>query len=545
MVAAHRFAAAAIAALILGTAAGGARAQTQESAGAGFANRCAAPPKAVAVGYAQWNGAGRDLDNTRYQPEPALRATDVRKLALKWAFGYDPAAIYGQPTVVDGRLFVTSSSGRVYSLDASSGCTYWIFDAAAGADTSIVVGELGRPTVVKQRWRPLRRWRRHWRRQWRTNAHIEVIKPPSAVFFGDDAGVVYALNAETGTLLWKTDLGADSGTHVRITGTPAFYQDRLYVPLTDSGPTAGRGAGCCALQGGVAALDIANGRVVWRSVIHPPASGGPIGTPIWAAPTVDPKRGVIYVAAGNSDAILALSLADGSRRWIKALVPSDDPPAGARNSGEPLNSERAFGDPPILQSLPNGRQLLLAGQQSGVVFCLDPDREGALLWQTRVARGADAGGVEWSPAADHRNVYVAVAEVGAASPKRGAGGLAAIDLKTGAIRWNKPAPQSTCVAAESGCTQPQAQAVTVMPGVVFSGSVDGHLRAFSTIDGYPVWDFDTARDFQTVNGKDARGSALDHGGPTIVGGIVYVNSGHSDGKDRPGNVLLAFSVDGK
>ncbi len=131
------------------------------------------------------------------------------------------------------------------------------------------------------------------------------------------------------------------------------------------------------------------------------------------------------------------------------------------------------------------------------------------------------------------------------SPKRGAGGLAAIDLKTGAIRWNKPAPQSTCAAAESGCTQPQAQAVTVMPGVVFSGSVDGHLRAFSTIDGYPVWDFDTARDFQTVNGKDARGSALDHGGPTIVGGIVYVNSGHADGKDRPGNVLLAFSVDGK
>ena len=535
MALAHRFAITAIAALILG--AGVARAQAPAAAG-GFDNRCTAPPAPVAVGNAQWNGAGRDLNNTRYQPEPALRASDVPKLALKWAFGYDPAAIYGQPTVVDGRLFVTSSSGRVYSLDARTGCTYWIFDAAAGADTSIVVGELGRPKLIKQRWS---RWRR-------TNAHIEVIKPPSAVFFGDDAGTVYALNAETGALLWKADLAADAHARVRITGTPAMYQDRLYVPMTSSPPAApGAGPGCCALEGGVAALDIANGEVVWRSAINPPAADRSLGTPIWAAPTVDPKRGAIYVAAGIADAVLALNLDDGKLRWVRALVPKDeDPPAGARAADGRAAAERIFGNPPILQSLPNGRQLLLAGQKSGVVFCLDPDRGGAVLWQTRVAQGADPGGVEWSPAVDHRNVYVAVAEAEAdAAPATRRGGLAAIDLATGAIRWNKPSATSACGANDLDCAHTQAQAVTVMPGVVFSGSIDGHLRAYSTIDGYRVWDFDTARDFRTVNAKPARGSALDHGGPTIVGGMVYVNSGHADGKDGPGNVLLAFSVGGK
>ena len=54
----------------------------------------------VALGSAQWNGWGRGLDNTRYQPEPAIRASDVAKLALKWAFGYPNGSEFGQPTVV-------------------------------------------------------------------------------------------------------------------------------------------------------------------------------------------------------------------------------------------------------------------------------------------------------------------------------------------------------------------------------------------------------------------------------------------------------------
>jgi polyvinyl alcohol dehydrogenase (cytochrome) len=85
----------------------------------------------------------------------------------------------------------------------------------------------------------------------------------------------------------------------------------------------------------------------------------------------------------------------------------------------------------------------------------------------------------------------------------------------------------------------------VIPGVVFSGSVDGHLRGYSTTDGKVIWDFDTAREYATVDGITAQGGSIDCPGPTIAGGMVYVNSGYGIGWGLPGNVLLAFSVDGK
>src|SRR5580704_19381042 len=111
-------------------------------------NLCPNPAGPVALGSVQWNGWGREVDNTRYQPEPAIRANDVAKLALKWAYGYQGGTEFGQPTVVDGRLFVTSSAGRIYSLDAITGCTYWTYDAAAGSRTAITIGELARAKIV-------------------------------------------------------------------------------------------------------------------------------------------------------------------------------------------------------------------------------------------------------------------------------------------------------------------------------------------------------------------------------------------------------------
>src|SRR6202140_4003445 len=170
-------------------------------------NACPSPAGAVALGSAQWNGWGRGLDNTRYQPEPAIRASDVTKLALKWAYGYPSGTEFGQPTVVDERVFVTSSTGRIYSLDAKTGCTYWTFDAAAGSRTAVTVGELARTRVAALP-----------RKLKRTLAHLDVIKAPSAAFFGDDTGTVYALDAQKGTLLWKTQV--DTHPLARIVGAP-------------------------------------------------------------------------------------------------------------------------------------------------------------------------------------------------------------------------------------------------------------------------------------------------------------------------------------
>ena len=125
------------------------------------------------------------------------------------------------------------------------------------------------------------------------------------------------------------------------------------------------------------------------------------------------------------------------------------------------------------------------------------------------------------------------------------GALEAIDMRTGARRWYTPSPAPGCSWGPESCAHAESQAVTVIPGIAFSGSMDGHLRAYSTIDGKIVWDTDTAKDFVTVNSIRASGGSLDHGGATIVNGVVYINSGYGQRTGQPGNVLLAYSVDGK
>ena len=497
-------------------------------------NLCAARADPVAVGSVQWNGWGRDLSNTRYQPEPAIRAMDVPKLGLKWAFGFQGGAEFGQPTMVDGRLFVTSSSGRVYALDAKSGCTYWTYDAPAGSRTAVSIGELGQAkrAVIPRKLK-------------RTLAHLDVIKAPSAAFFGDDTGAVYALDAQKGTLLWKTQV--DTHPTARILGAPTLYQERLYVAVgsKEDKNSANPNYSCCTFRGSISSIDIASGRVLWKSytVLEEPqptrknSAGvqefGPAGAAIASSPTIDPKRGVLYVGTGPSttgveqsltDAVAAFALSDGKLRWVKQLNVMGQPAAGS------------FTSPPVLRTLASGNEVILAGQISGVVYGLDPDHGGEILWQNRLGADADgAGGVAWGTAADHRSLFVAVSGA-LAQPLNPGGSLWALDPKTGIARWHTKAPAPACSWTEGSCSHGQSQAVTVMPGGVFSGSMDGHLRAYSTIDGKILWDFDTAKAFQTQNGVRATGGPLDYGGATIVNGSVYINSG---------NTLLAFSVDGK
>jgi polyvinyl alcohol dehydrogenase (cytochrome) len=498
-------------------------------------NLCASRADPVSVGSVQWNGWGHDLFNTRYQPEPAIRAMDVPKLGLKWTFGFQGGNEFGQPTLVDDRLFVTSSSGRIYALDAKTGCTYWTYDAPAGSRTAISIGELGQS---KRAAIP--------RKLKRTLAHLDVIKAPSAAFFGDDTGAVYALDAQKGTLLWKSQV--DTHPTARILGSPTLYNDRLYVAVgsNEDNNTGNPNYSCCTFRGSVAALDIASGRVLWKSytVLEEPqptrknSAGvqewGPAGAAIASSPTIDAKRGVLYVGTGRSttgieqsltDSIAAFALNDGKLRWVKQL----------KVMGQTGIS--GFTSSPVLRTLASGNEVILAAQHSGVVYGLDPDHGGEILWQGRPG-GADAsgdGGVAWGTAADHRSWYVALSGA-LAQPINSSGGLWALDPKTGTARWHTPAPVPACSWSEGLCSHAQSQAVTVMPGGVFSGSMDGHLRAYSTIDGKVLWDFDTAKAFQTQNGVRASGGPLDHGGATIVNGGVYLISG---------NTLLAFSVDGK
>src|SRR4029079_17913885 len=214
--------------------------------------------------------------------------------------------------------------------------------------------------------------------------------------------------------------------------------------------------------------------------------------------------------------------------------------------------EYDIGAPAVLERLPDGVERLLVGQKSGVVYGLDPARRGELVWQAGVGERGLNGGIVWGLASDGRNVYAAVSDLArrartdttafdwrptGVDPSSG-GGLTALDIRTGASCWS--APPAACPATRAVCSPAQPAAVTAIPGAVLSGAVDGHLRAFAAADGHVLWDFDTAREFDTVNGVPGRGGSLDGAGPVIAGGMLYTTSGYSRNGGMPGNVLLAF-----
>ena len=494
------------------------------------AGACTTPAGALNISDSDWNGWSTGLANTRYQSTPGITAADVPSLKLKWAIAFPgETARSAQPSVVGGRVFTGSSSGAVYSLDAASGCTYWKYDAGASVRTSILIGKTGGRIIA---------------------------------YFGDVRSKVHAVDASTGKLLWK--IAVDDHAAARVTGAPAFYEGRLYVPVSSIEEASAMSPAyeCCTFRGSVVALDGATGKQIWKTyaVADPPkrlqksASGaqlwGPAGAAIWSAPTIDPKKKVLYVGTGNSytnvsintsDAILAIDLVSGSLLWSSQVTPKDNFTMGCMrgvNCPEDRGQDYDFGTSPILRELPGGKRVLVCGQKSGVVWGIDPDDRGKVLWQTRVGQGSALGGIEWGSTADLENAYVAVSDV--VAPQGHPGGLHAVRLSTGEKIWSTPPPALHCTAGAKGCSSSQSAAISSIPGVVFSGSIDGHLRAFQTRTGEIIWDFDTIRDYQTVNGVPGKGGSLDAAGPAIANGMVFVNSGYGMWQGLPGNVLLAF-----
>ena len=258
-----------------------------------------------------------------------------------------------------------------------------------------------------------------------------------------------------------------------------------------------------------------------------------------------------------SDSFVAMDLKTGKILWSRQMTPTDAYMSACRlpdktNCAASNGPDFDFSASPILVTLANGRRALVAGQKSGIVHALDPDRQGEMLWQTRVGQGGTMGGVQWGSATDGTNVYVAMSDIGRimltysqftdADPKRG-GGMFALQARHRRARLVHAARRlRRRGSAAARRSRPRSARI---PGVAFSGSVDGHMRAYSTTDGKVVWDFDTVRPYETVNGVEARGGSLDGPGPAIGGGMIFFNSGYHTAGGVPGNVLLAFSVDGK
>ncbi|HXP84491.1 MAG TPA: PQQ-binding-like beta-propeller repeat protein [Bryobacteraceae bacterium] len=491
-----------------------------------------------------WNGWSPTPDNARFQSAAAAGLTldQVKRLKLKWAFGFDgDVTAFSQPVILGSNLFTGSASGMVYALDAATGCIRWGYQAGGPVRMSIVAQPNGSGT---------------------------------ALLFGDQNGWFYALDAAQGKLLWKKRADAHDAT--RLTGSPAASNGIVYVPVAswEENRASDPKYECCTFRGSVVAWRIRDGSEVWKSyMIEEPkrtgttsagvAAWGPSGAGIWSAPSLDSARGALYVTTGDnysapatatSDAVAALDLKTGRMLWSHQLTADDIFSGGCQGRGA-CGPDFDFGSSaiPVKIAMNNkGRALLLAGQKSGVVYALDPERRGEIVWQTRVGKGSTNGGVQWGMASDGRNVYAAVSDLVRAratasdpadlrtsslDPTQG-GGLFALRIVDGSKAWY--AAGTACDPPKPGCSPAQPAAVTAFPGVVLSGSVDGHLRAYSSEDGARLWDFDTAREFSTVNGVTAHGGSIDGPGAVVAHGMVYVNSGYSRQNGMPGNVLLAF-----
>lgn len=484
-----------------------------------------------------WSGWGLDLDNTHFQPGAAagLAAADLANLEFKWALGYAGATtVTTQPAVAGGRIYIGGPNGGIYALDAKTGCAHWKFDTADAVRGAILITQLDDGRFV--------------------------------LLAGDRKAWFYAVDANSGELLWKDK--ADDHAWALITGSPALYEGVAYVPLSSFEELAGGSATyeCCTFQGSVIAYEVATGKRLWQSSTIPEpivktkktTTGvqlwGPSGAAIWSQPTIDPKRGVLYVttgdsysapAAATSDAIVAMDLVTGEIKWhvqtfaddaftTACVAPNADPVAR-----EGCGPDVDYGSSAILRTLSSGRRILLAGQKSGVMHALDPDNEGEILWQKRLSPGGVLGGIEWGFAADDKRIYVPISDVWESRSTPGhAGGIYALNFADGSDVWNTPAAKPDCLD-RPGCNAGQPAAATLIPGVLFSGSMDGHMRAYDPASGKVIWDIDTKREFETVNNVPARGGSIKGAGVTVVNGWVYFGSGYGLW-GLPGNVFLAY-----
>jgi polyvinyl alcohol dehydrogenase (cytochrome) len=338
----------------------------------------------------------------------------------------------------------------------------------------------------------------------------------------------------------------------------------LYVPVSsgEEGISVNSSYPCCTFRGSVVALDVETGKQIWKTYSVPDApkptkknSAGtqlsaPAGAAIWNSPTIDAKRKALYVGTGdsytepaakNSDAILAMDLDTGKMLWSFQDIRNDSWMVGCDgkhvvgNCPEELGPDYDFSVSPMLRTLSNGRQFLVVTGKSGYVLALDPDKKGAVLWKTPLfdKPPAFSGLIVFGGASDEQDAYFALNQVG---------GVAAVDMVTGERKWFTPLAPA---AIPGEPPRPgQSAAVTAIPGVVFSGGWDGRLRAVAAGNGSVIWEYNTVRDYTTVNGVPGKGGSMGAPGPTVVGGMLYVGSGYVGvGNGLPGNVLLAFSAE--
>ena len=489
-----------------------------------------------------WNGWGGEAGNSRHQPEAGgLNKANVDRLSLKWAFAFPGATrSRAQPVVTPEVVFTGSQDGTVYALDSDNGCPIWTYSSEGEVRGSLYVD-------------------------------TDEQGVPQKVMFGDLTAHAYALNAQTGELLWKA-LVHDHEAAI-VTGSVIAHDGTVVVPVSSLEVILASRTDyeCCTFRGALVALDVETGEERWRqyttdlpipTILSTAGTQqyGPSGAPIWSSPTIDATRNLVYAGTGEnysspanglSDAVLAVSLESGELVWSAQLT-RDDAWNGAcsrhaPNCPEENGPDYDIGAAPILTKDENGRDVLLVGQKSGMVYALDPANSGNLLWERRTGSGGTMGGIHYGMSASPTALFVGVSDLPTNNPYNvgpGHPGIHALRLSNGEILWRKDL-SNQCEESEFLCWQGISAAVSSSKDLVFAGGLDGMLRAFDTASGDILWETTTLHSFGTPNGVEARGGAIEADGPVLVDGEVFVTSGYDKWNEAPGNVLLVYSVDGQ
>ncbi len=510
---------------------------------------CAANDRAVDLDQSVYlSSFGVDASSSRNmtREQAGLKTEDMKNLELRWALAFpDVGALRASPVIVGSTVFFSATGSRkVLALDAVSGCAKWVFNSPTRLRSSLTYGPLGEGG-------------------------------PNAIIFGDGEGFVYALDAETGVQIWSRDVRSH-GRGVRLTGAMTLFEDKIFVPVSASGVSQGGTATfeCCVGHGEVVALAAATGQIEWvyHTMQEAQYTGelssigvrlrGPSGAPIWTTPTVDAKRNSVYVTTGEntshpatntSDAIIALDIDTGAEKWaFQGMVHDVWNAACGRvagpncpNQAPSTLADKDFGGSAVLVARAEG-DILLAGQKSGDLWALNPDT-GALLWNQRIGTGTTLGGNHWGIATDGERVYHPINDPGEA---RGTyvpqPGMYSFFVVTGEPSWSMKVEADCENRSERlrNCETRHGLSATplLVDGALVSAGVDGRLYVFDKTNGDLLFEYDTIRDYETVNGVPGIGGAIDSHSIAAGGGMLLINSGYGRMGGTPGNVLLAFAV---
>jgi polyvinyl alcohol dehydrogenase (cytochrome) len=475
------------------------------------------------------SGWGGNTAGTGYRnaTQTGINTSNIGSLKLKWVFAFPDATIVrSKPAVIGNWLIVGSQFGDLYAINRFTGKAAWHFSTNAAIRGAIAIHKTDKQAIA---------------------------------FFADFGTTVYAINLATGKLLWSRRAGFEPQSS--NTGSVAVAEGKVFVPITTTEVASAVDGKypCCSASGGVVALDERTGNILWTHRVITEASGetgknnngktfyGPSGAPVWCSPTVDTKRGLLYIGTGEnysypttstSDAIQALDIKTGKLIWNFQATKGD-----AYNTACPFFTNCPPKPGPVLVKGKEGKDILVVGQKSGMVYGISPDK-GRLIWQRRIGKGGMLGGIHWGMATDGKYVYAPNADNSIAIDKRDSSikaspGIYALDLFTGNPIWETPAP--VC-ADTKDCLSFNSAAPLAIPGLVFAGSLDGHIRAYASGNGEIRWDVNTAQDFGILNGIKARGGSIDGPAPVIAGNMIYVNSGYGMFGQMGGNVLLAYGL---